>query len=305
MRTDPNATTATAVAISWLASVSAVGTAFVLAVVGQGLGAMAGGCGWIGAALPMNRQVWALVNQPVLNFSSLPGAGGYWLGSMILPLFAATFLLSLRTRKPTLVGQLTLVQTAWWAALVAGVWLPLLDPGDGHLTRWLMVHRFPLSLVWSMPVAATVVAVWVGFRVLEIVRWHCRDPNRWARLAIVVVQLFLPVAVWLVAIVLVCGHPPLRPVLGLLMPGTAVAVFAFFRYPPPYPRPPAPPSPAGVVSLAAAALIAASVLWLAGRPLTDNRVSGVLWSAPESFNNIRQWIEPKALTERARIHETE
>ena len=260
---------------------------------------MAGGCRWIGATLPLQRQVWALVNQPVLNFSSLPSAGGYWLGSMILPLLAAIFLLLWRTRKPTLIGQLAIVQTAWWAAMVSGIWLPLLDPNDGHLARWLLLHEFPETFVWIVVLGASCVALAAAYRCLEIVRGLHREPGRWTRVAIVFLQLIVPVAVWQVVVTFLCGEPPVRPILGMLAAVTAVTALAFFGYPPPYPRPLGPPSRTGIIALVVVALVATSIAWLAGRPLGDGRVSGVLWAAPESFNNIRPWVEPLSLTGRS------
>ena len=303
MRTDPHPTTAKAIAISWLTAAAALGTAFVLAVLGQGLGSMAGGCRWIGATLPMDRQVWALVNQPVLNFSSLPKAGGYWLGSMILPMVAAVFLLLWRTRKPTLIGQLAIVQIAWWVAMVTGIWLPLLDRSDGHVARWLTLHEFPAYFVWAAPFAAAGVALWAGYRCLEIARGLHRDPGRGRRLAIVFLELILPVAVWQLASALLYGGPPIRPVLGLGAAAAAVTALAFFGYPPPYPRPLRAPTFTGVATLVAAALVTISITWVAGRPLGDGRVSGVLWAAPESFNNIRPWVKPVALSDRTTVPE--
>lgn len=253
---------------------------------------MAGGCRWIGATLPLQRQVWALVNQPVLNFSSLPSAGGYWLGSMILPLLTAVFLLLWRTRKPTLIGQLAIAQTAWWAAVVTGIWLPLLDPNDGHLARWLLLHEFPATFVWIVVLGATCVALAAAYRCLEIARGLHREPGRWTRVAIVFLQLIVPVAVWQVVVTVLCGEPPARPILALLATVTAVTALAFFGYPPPYPRPLGPPSRTGIIALVAVAVVATSIAWWAGRPLGNGRVLGVLWAAPESFNNIRPWVEP-------------
>ncbi len=291
MRTDTHATAVSAIAISWLAAITALGSTLLLAVVGQGLGAVAGGCGWIGATFPLDRQVWALVNQPTLNFSSLPSAGGYWLGSMVLPLLAALFLLTLRPRKPTLVGQLVVVQMAWWAALVAGTWLPLLDPVDGHLSRWLLLHRLPATLVWSVPAVAAVVAVFATLRVLEIARGSRSDLGRGAREGIIVVHLVLPVLGWIGTIFLVAGSLPPAPVIGLAVPVAAALVFGWFRYPPPYPRPLCAPSHHAVVALLGGALFAAGAIWMGGRPLSDGHTAGVLWGNPGSFNNIRPWIE--------------
>ena len=62
--------------------------ALLAAVLGQGVGALLGGCSWIGMTTPLDRQVWALVNQPSMVFSREVAALGYWLGSTILPLLA-------------------------------------------------------------------------------------------------------------------------------------------------------------------------------------------------------------------------
>ncbi len=298
MRIDNHAIVVSTVAVSWLAATTALGSALILAVVGQGVGAMTGGCGWVGATIPLNRQVWALVNQPTLNFSSQPGASGYWLGSLVLPLFAALLLLTLRPRRPTLVGQLMVVQMVWWAALVAGAWLPLLDAVDGHLSRWLLLNRLPAMLVWSAPVAAAVVAVFATFRLLEIARSGRPNLGRGTRVATLVVHLILPVLGWIGAVFLVGGSLPLAPVVALAVPVAAALVFGWLRFPPPYPRHLQRPSRRAFGVLLAGAVLAAIAIWMAGRPLTDGRAPGVLWGEPESFNNIRPWIEfPSSATE--------
>ena len=254
---------------------------------------MAGGCGWIGVAIPLDRQVWALVNQPVLNFSSLPTAWGYWLGSMVLPLLTALLLLTLRPRKPSVVGQITVVQTIWWIAMVAGIWLPLLDPADGHFSRWLLLQHFQSAWVWSVPASATALAILASFRLLEIARRSRSNLGRRARVTIIVVHLILPVVVWLCFVSRVGGLPPLRPLLGLAAAATAVVAIGSFRYPPPYPRPLLGPSRGAVIALGVGALLSLSMLWVMGRPLPQGRARGVLWGAPGSFNNIRPWIEPE------------
>jgi hypothetical protein len=292
MRTESHTTALATVAVSWLAAVAALGLALMLAVLGQGLGAVAGGCSWIGASLPLTRQVWALVNQPVLNFSSLPGAGGYWLGSLAIPLLFGLVVLTLRPKTPTLVGQLAVIQTVWWTALVTGVWLPLLDPVDGHLARWLLLHRLPSVLVWSAPAAATVLAVLACSRMLEVERRRHPDMSRTVRIAALAVHLVLPVVGWLCVVRALGGFLPLRPALGLAVPVAATASFAWLGYPRPYPRPMKAPSWGALVVLTAAALAATAAIWWAGRPLPEDRVSGVLWSVAQSSNNIRPWIDP-------------
>ncbi len=295
MRTESHTTALSTVAVSWLAAVPALGSALVLAVLGQGLGAVAGGCSWIGASLPLHRQVWALVNQPALNFSSSPGAGGYWLGSLAAPLLVGFLLLTSRPKAPTLVGQLVLIQTVWWTALVTGVWLPLLDPADGHLARWLLLHRLPAILMWSAPVAATVLAVFAASRMLEVARRRSPDMSRAVRMAALGVNLVLPVVGWLCVVRALAGSWPLRPILGIAVVVAAVASFAWFRYPRPYPRPLQAPSRRAVAALIAIGMVTTAVIWWAGHPLPEDHVSGVLWGVPRSFNNIRPWIDPNSI----------
>jgi len=292
MRAETHVTVLSAVALSWLAAIAAQGSALLLSAIGQGLGALAGGCGWIGVTTPLDRQVWALVNQPVLNFSSLPGAGGYWLGSIVLPMVTAVFLLTLRPKEPTLLGQLAVVQTVWWVILIAGAWLPLLDPVDGHLARWLLLHDLPSSLVWLAPAAAAVMAAFTVFRILELARRSRSDLGRARRVAIVFVHLVVPVLGWIAMVRVVGGTVPWRPLPGLAVPVAVAVIFAWLRFPSPYPRPLQGLSPRAVAALLTAVVAVACTVWLAGRPLAGGRVSGVAWGEAGSFNNIRAWIEP-------------
>jgi hypothetical protein len=296
MRTESPTTALATVAVSWLSAVAALGSTLIFAVLGQGLGAAAGRCSWIGVSLPLHRQVWALVNQPTLDFSSSAGAGGYWLGSLLAPFLVGLVMLTLRPKAPTLLGQLVVIQTVWWTAVVAGVWLPLLDPVDGHLARWLLLHRLPSILVWSAPAAATVLSVFASSRMLEVARRRNPDLRRAARIGTLAVHLVFPVIGWLGVVWALGGRLPLRPVLGLAAPVVAAAAFAWFLYPRPYPRPLKSPSGGAVAALTSVALVTSAAIWWAGRPLPEDHVSGVLWDVPQSFNNIRPWIDPKPIT---------
>jgi MFS family permease len=296
MHTESYRTVLSTVAVSWLAAVAALGSALVLAVLGQGLGAAAGGCSWIGASIPLHRPVWALVNQPTIAFSSSPGASGYWLGSLAGPFLVALVVLTLRPKAPTLVGQLVVIQTVWWTAVVPGVWLPLLDPVDGHLARWLLLHRLPSILVWSAPAAATVLAAFASSRMLEVARRRSPDMSRAVRIGTLAVHLGLPVVGLLCVVRALGGSLPLRPVLGLAAPLAAAFSFAWFHYPRPYPRPLKAPSRSAIAALTAVALVTPAAVWWAGRPLPEDRVSGVLWSGPQSLNNIRSWIDPSPIS---------
>jgi len=288
-------TTLQTVGVSWLASVAALGAAVILSVTGQGLGALAGGCEWIGAAVPLHRQVWALVNQPVLNFSSLPIAGGYWLGSMALPLLAAVLLVSLRPRRPGLVGRIATVQSVWWIAIFSGIWMPLLDPADGHLSKWLLLHHLQPAWVWVVPAMAVVFVVVATVLMLEAARSFRSNLGPGRRLALVSVHQILPVAVWLYLVTRVGGLPPSRPLLGLAVAATAAVVVGCFHQPSPLPREMVGPSRGAVVALGVGALLSVGLLWVGGQPLAEGRARGLVWGTPESFNNIRPWIEVESL----------
>jgi hypothetical protein len=58
------------------------------------------------------------------------------------------------------------------------------------------------------------------------------------------------------------------------------------------------PSKGALVALAAAALTTTAAIWWAGRPLPDERVSGVLWGVAQGSNNIRPWIDPTSIVPR-------
>jgi len=110
------------------------------------------------------------------------------------------------------------------------------------------------------------------------------------------VHLALPVVGWLCGVRALAGTLPLSPVLGLAAPVVAAASFAWFFQPRPYPRPLKAPSPGAVATLTAVALATTAAVWFAGRPLPEDHVSGVLWDVPQSYNNIRPWIDPIPIT---------
>jgi len=292
METEPKILSPAVVCISWAAAIAAFPLALVVAAVGQGLGALAGGCQWIGLSLPLGRQVWALVNQPVINFSSLPSASGYWLGSLILPLIIAAGIIPLLPRAHSLLAELSVVQTAWSTALVAGAWLPLLDYDDGHLARWLSLHARPHELVWVAPVLASVIALVPTIRLLEMARRRQTSARSIARFGVVAIHLGVPVVAWIVVTTFVRGSLPVVATIGVVAPLTISLTVAWLRYPAPYVRPLEPATPSGVAGVLIVATLIAAFVWFAGRPLPEGRSTGVLWGTPQTFNNIRPWIDP-------------
>ena len=292
MHTEPRISAPSVVAISWTAAIAAFPLALVLAVLGQGLGALVGGCQWIGASLPLDRQVWALVNQPVLNFASLPTAGGYWLGSLMVPLIVAALAIPLFLRSNSLIVEISVIQLAWGAAVVAVAWLPLLDQADGHLVRWLDLHDLPPTLVWLAPVLAAGAGLLPTLRLLELARRRHKDTGRAYRVILVGFHLVAPVVVWVGLASLVRSSVPLEATLAIAAPACAAIVLAWLRYPAPYVRRLERPTVSGVVALVICAAAAMILVWISGRPLPDNASTGILWGQPQAYNNIRPWIDP-------------
>jgi hypothetical protein len=297
METEPGTTEPSVIAISWLAAVASIPVALMGAACGQGFGAVVGGCHWIGVALPLDRQVWALVNQPVLNFASLPGAGGYWLGSTAFPLLVAATVVHFMPRSRSLIGELISVQLAWAMSAIALAWLPLLDTSDGHVVRFLSLRGQPASLVWLAPFAGACAAILPTLRLLELTRRRRPDVSRRHRLWVVTIHLGPPAALWFGSASVVRGEIPLPPTIALAALFVSTLLFAWLWYPKPYVHPLELPTGKATTALAIAAAVLVSFVWMTGRPLANGQRAGLLWGQAHSFNNIRPWINPISATD--------
>jgi hypothetical protein len=304
METEPGTASPSAIGISWLAASAAIPLALICAVLGQGVGALAGGCHWIGISLPLGRQVWALVNQPVLNFSSLPSAGGYWLGSTALPLLVAVTIIGFLPRARSFVVELAFVQIAWSMSVVAVGWMPLLDIEDGHLVRFLALHGWPTELVWLAPALAAAAGLLPTLRLLELTRRQPTQVRRSLRLLVVLIHLWVPTGVWLLIVFLVEGSFQWMAAIAAAAPVVAALAFAWLRYPSPFVHRLEPPRRSELAGLAVTAILLVVFVWFAGRPTGDGRSAGLLWGESHSFNNIRPWIDPQTLAGQ-HIEETE
>jgi hypothetical protein len=296
METEAQTGSPSVIAISWLGASAALPFALMSAALGQGFGAVLGGCHWIGISLPLDRQVWALVNQPVLNFASLPRAGGYWLGSILLPLFVAVTIISFLPRARSLVTQLCCIQIAWAMSLAAVAVLPMLDSEDGHLVRCLALHGWPTTLVWLSPALAAGAALLPALRLLQLARRRRPNLRRSYRLLIVAVHLGVPAVGWFGLVSLVHHSIPIPAIFAAAAPVATALVFAWFRYPNAYVWPLEGPRAGGIIGLALTAVMLAAIVWATGRPMADGKASGVLWGTAQSSSNIRPWIEPWSIT---------
>ncbi len=262
------------------------------AVGGQGFGAILGGCSWIGLSTPMDRPVWALVNQPTLQFSTLVAATGYWWASWLVPVAMALGALPFLPRARTLAAELFLLHLAWAAAVVGVAWLPLLDSVDGHLGRWLSLHQLPAELLWIAPLVAVPAAFGVSFRLLSLLRMVRRHTGRGLRLATVGLHLVVPAAIWAGLATLLRGAPPVMAILAISLPVATALLVAWKGYPPGFPHRLSDLHMASFGRLAAALVIVVALVWLAGRPLAAEQRAGILWAHPGLSNNVRPWIDP-------------
>jgi hypothetical protein len=276
---------------SWLAAVAGFALALLAAVAGQAIGALIGGCGWIGVATPIDRQVWALVNQPTLNFASQSRAIGYWLGSLALPLLIAVAVIHLVPRARTLGSELVATHAAWGATVVGIAWLPLLDPVDGHLARFLDLSDLPSALVWPAPALAAVAALLPTLRLLALVRIARSHVGRAGRVALVALHLGFPCIVWATLASVVHRGVITAPTLALSAPLLMAFAVAWFGYPAPFVHRLRELDTASWIRIIIVGAVLVAVIWFAGRPLGDDRSAGLLWGRPGASNNVRPWIE--------------
>lgn len=277
---------------SWVGAVAGAAFALLLAALGQGLGAVFGGCRFIGVSLAPHRQVWALVNQPTLDFAIRPAALGYWLGSLLLPLLFAALAVALLPRFGGLVSELAVVQWAWLAAVIGVAWLPVLDLEDGHLARWLFLHRWPVELVSLAPVLAAAASLPCVLRLLALLRARHRHSGRSLRLGTTVLHLLLPVAGWVALASWLRGSVPMPSAVAAAVPATAALAVAFYGYPSPHVRPLEGVRLRGLIGLAVTAVALWGLVAVAGRPLPGGDVRGWLWLPVDARNNVRPWIRP-------------
>ena len=299
MRREVDVMAARGLLFGLLAAVATFPCALLLAVAGQGIGALAGGCGWIGISTAVDRQVWALVNQPTLHFATELRSLGYWSGSVVLPLMVALAALPLLPRARTLAAELIVVHLTWACAVIGLAWLPLLDPLDGHLSRWLELWRLPAPLLFLAPALAIPAAVPPTLRLLGLLRIGRPNTGRALRLATVMLHLALPAAAWVAAAAALLGAPPASSALAV---GAAVVValsMAWLGYPPAFVHRLRPLGLGSWLRLAALAAAAVAIVWLAGRPMPEGRRAGLLWAQPTASNNIRPWIEAGSLSDLA------
>jgi hypothetical protein len=279
------------VLLSWVTAAAALPEALLIAVVGQGIGAVVGGGAWIGISVPLDRQVWALVNEPGAAFASQTAAVGYWLGSTVLPLIVALCAVPMFPRARSVAAELAMLHLSWACAAIGLAWLPLLDPDDGHLIRLLMLQDLPRELLWLLPGVAAASIFVPALRLLALARAARLHTGRRARLWLIMLHLWMPSLAWLGAIAWLSSAVPIASAVGLALPLISAAMVAWLGYPAPFAH-----QLRGVVfstltKPAVALVLIGCLVWLAGRPTGNGQRAGALWAVTSATNNIRPWID--------------
>lgn len=289
--------TARAIAFSWLVAPSALAFSVLVAVIGQGLGASLGDADWIGISTPIHRSCWALVNQPNLAFAASRDAIGYWLGSIVAGLGLSLGIGLFLSRSSNVASQLIAIQYSWSLALVTGAWYPLSDPGEGHLERFLALQRLPGEIVWLAPLIAAVAAIPAVLRLLALGRGSRSSYSAPHRVFHVFAVFLFPLIGWLVACAIMAGRLPIEACIACAAPLGAALIVAVVGW---GQRPVIDPRPIALRSWCWAAVVGvllAGAVYGAGRPLPSGGTVGILWNAPNGFNNIRGWIDARTLAE--------
>jgi hypothetical protein len=277
---------------SWLFAVLSVPLTILTAAVGQGLGTLVVGGGWIGLCTPWDQQPWALVNEPTVNFAASLAATGYWCGSGIAPLLVAILGGPLSLRLVTLTGQLFMVQWGWASVVIGLAWLPALDPQVSHVTRWLQFRGLATELRWLLILAAVAAAVPLVLRLLSLARIASYHLGRWRRLAVVVVHLIPIPSLWIAVSIVVRGSVPIEACVAVCLPLAAAVMVPWFGYPMPLTHAIAPVRSMAFAYVAALIVAVGLVMWFAGRPLPGNRTAAIQWASSGATNNIRAWMQP-------------
>lgn len=289
----------------WLCALVSLPLALVVAVVGQGLGALIGGCSWIGLAVPPDRQVWALVNQPTMGFADTSSAHGYWLGSLLLPVAVIIFFCVLLRSYRRLSVELFTIHASWGLTLICVAWLPLIDRQDGHLNRWLHYGDFSQHFIWALPLLAVCLGLFPGLRLLSLMRMWRRDGGRAARIMIVILHFSPAVIIWIGLTSVLGQSVAVVPAVAVGACLLAAVILAWLRYTHAPFHPMREIGLGGVVAVLMTGIVLGLLVWGAGRPLDQQKRAGLLWANRSTTNNIRQWIETRHVFGETRSTATE
>jgi hypothetical protein len=277
------------VLLSWALAVVLWPVAWWGVAIAQGLGVLFAGGGWIGIAVPLGSQPWALVNEPDIAYASSRAAlWGYWLAPLLAPAVLAV-LVPWLAPSPTRGwgGELALFHLAFASAALGLAWAPPLGVADGPAAG--LLRFWKVDPTHTVTIAALVAAVAVQGAVIRLTaRWWAAPggPRRGRRMLTIVVHGVIPALGW-AAIAVLTGWPPSGRSLQLLAVPLVGALAAAFLWVPgsPLRRLGRPEWRSLLAAFGAAAVAAAAAVW-AGAP-AGSQVRALLWGEPMATNNIR------------------
>ena len=277
------------VLLSWAVAVALWPVAWWGIAIAQALGVLLAGGSWIGVAVPLGAQPWALVNEPGIAFASSRAALlGYWLAPLFVPALVALlgpWLLPAPSRGWA--GELAVFHLAFASAALGLAWAPPLGVADGPAAGLLRFWKIEPSHV--IAIAAVVAAVSVQGAVVRLAaRWWAAPggPRRGRRLRTAFVHGVMPALGWAAVALLAGWRPPERSLqlLGVVLLGALAAGFLWVPGSP-LRRFEQPETKVLLRAAAVAVVVAAAALW-AGRP-AGGQARALLWGAPGETNNVR------------------
>lgn len=277
--------------LSWATAAGIWPLLWWLLAAAQGLGTTAAGGSFIGLAVPLARQPWALVNQPTGAFSATMAAlPAYWLAPALFALALAVAGPLIGPAPPSWWGELIVFHLAMAAAALGLGFAPALGIDDGPARGLLTFWQVPPALF--MAVAACLGALGATFAVVRLsgFLWAAPGgPTRRRRLLVALVHGMMPGVAWLVVAWLAGWGLPVVASVLLVLVVLAPLAFAWTRIPH---SALARPSRPGAVKLGLTLIAGGAVLVLAaaaGGP-ESGRVRGFVWREPGMTNNVRSAI---------------
>jgi hypothetical protein len=277
------------VLLSWALAVALWPVAWWGVTVAQAIGVLLAGGGWIGAAVPLGAQPWALVNQPGIAYASSRAAlWGYWLAPLLGPALLAGLLPWLAPAPSRgWAGELALFHLAFASAALGLAWAAPLGVADGPAAG--LFRFWKIAPTHTLAVAALVAVVAVQGSVIRLAaRWWAAPggPRRGRRVRTAFVHGVMPALGW-AAIAALAGWPPSGRSLQLLAVVLVGALAAGVAWVPgsPLRRLEQPEARSLLLAAAAAAVVAVLALW-AGAP-AGGHTRALLWGEPAATNNIR------------------
>ena len=111
-------------------------------------------------------------------------------------------------------------------------------------------------------------------------------------MALVALHLLPAPLAWIATSTLAKGSVPVEACVLAGIPLVVVMAVAWVGYPKALTHPVATVENRVFVQLILFVVLAWTAIWIAGRPLPEDRVAAIQWARDGSYDNIRAWMEP-------------